>query len=547
MGKTTLAILAAALAAAFASAQHAGHTVPEPKPVALLPGMGSHHHPIRTSSKEAQQFFDQGMTLLFGFNHEESIRAFGKAAELDPKASMPHWGMALALGASYNDPAPAAERLQQARAEAERAVVLSVNGPENERAYIMALAARYSADPNVDRQKLERDYHAAMKALSERYPDDMDAATLFAESGMNLNPWKLWSPDGKPNEGTLEIVATLEGVLKRDPTHPGANHYYIHAVEASSNPERALPSASRLESLVPGAGHLVHMPAHIYMRTGDYLAAEKSNAVAADVDRQYIRQTGATGMYPMMYYNHNVHFQSWAAVMAGRHAEAKKSAEVLFADVLPAALEDPMLESFLAQPLFVSLRFRKWDEVRRAPDPGPSLRILGAFRLYARGIAAAARGDAPAAEKERAAFQAAVKAIPAGAPWGPNNKAAEAMAVAGYELDARIAEAKGNPKAAIESWEKAVQAEDRLAYDEPPPWHSTRESLGRVLLLDGQATEAEVVFRDDLSKNPRNPRSLFGLAQALKAQGREADAAWVQTQFEVAWRNADVTLTVGDL
>ena len=315
--KKLLLLLGFGSLAAFVPAQ-----APE-KPPELLAGMGSHRHPVQTSSAEAQKYFDQGVTLLFGFNHEEAYRSFAKAAELDPKSPMPRWGMALALGANYNDPEPEADRLKKARVEVEMALALSAGAPENERAYVETLSVRYVADPSTaDKAKLARDYAAAMKALSARYPDDLDAATMYAESLMNLHPWKLWKPDGTPGEDTVEIVAVLESVLKRDPEHPGANHYYIHAVEASKEPQRALPSAARLETLVPSAGHLVHMPAHIYMRTGSYAAAEKANAVAADVDRAYIRQTGAQGMYPMMYYNHNVHFESAAACMAGRHAAA---------------------------------------------------------------------------------------------------------------------------------------------------------------------------------------------------------------------------------
>jgi tetratricopeptide (TPR) repeat protein len=330
--------------------------------------------------------------------------------------------------------------------------------------------------------------------------------------------------------------------------HPGANHYYIHAVEASREPEKALPSAARLQTLVPMAGHLVHMPAHIQMRTGDYVAAEKSNAKAAEVDRAYIQATGATGMYPVMYYNHNVHFQSAAAAMAGRYAEAKKAADRLYADVLPVVSMDPMLEGFLVQPLVVAVRFRKWDDIRKTPDPGAALTTVRAFWLYARAVAAAESGDLAAAQMERAAFQAAVAAIPAERLYGPQNTVRGTLAVAGHDLDARIAQARKDRQAAIGSWKQAVAAEDLLAYDEPAAWQSPiRESLGAALLAAGQPAEAEKVFRADLERNPRNPRSLFGLAESLKAQGRSADAAWVQTQFEVAWKDADTQITVGDL
>jgi tetratricopeptide (TPR) repeat protein len=535
-------------ATAFSQHEHGAPAPSAPKPPTLFANLGSHRHPIATSSPEAQRFFDQGVVLLFGFNHEEAIRFFERAAELDPNAAMPHWGMALAHGSNYNDPAPPEERLKKAREEVDKALALSASGPANERAYIEALSKRYSADPSADKESLLRDYHTAMKALSEKYPDDLDAATLYAESGMNLRPWKLWRPDGTPEEGTLEILATLESVMKRDPMHPGANHYYIHAVEASRQPERALPSAARLETLVPSAGHLVHMPSHIYIRTGSYLAAEKSNAVAAEVDRQYIRGTGANGMYPMMYYTHNVHFQSAAAAMAGRHGEAKKAADVLFADALPGVVHEPMMEGFLTQPLFVALRFAKWDDVRRTEDPGPKLPLYRATWLYARGLAAAAAKDAPNAEALRAAYAIARDAVPPALMAGPQNSGAAVLAVATHVLDARIAEAAGDREAALASWERAVAAEDALAYDEPPAWYyPVRESHGAALLRASRAADAERVFRADLERNPRNPRSLLGLAESLKAQGKTADAAFARAQFDVAARDADVPLRIEDL
>jgi len=541
-----LSLLSAFVLSAAVRAQSAAPA--EPKPAALLDGMGSHRHPIATASPEAQKFFDQGIVLMYGFNHEEAFRSFEKAAQLDPKSPMPHWGMALATGSNYNDPAPEASRLQRARAEVDKALALAASAPENERAYVEALSKRYAADPAADKAVLLRDYNASMRELSRKYPDDLDAATLFAESGMNLRPWKLYKPDGTPEEGTEELVGVLESVLRRDPNHPGANHYYIHAVEASRQPERALPSAARLETLVPSAGHLVHMPSHIYIRTGSYLAAEKSNAVAAEVDRQYIRETGANGMYPMMYYTHNVHFQSAAAAMAGRHGEAKKAADVLFADALPAVVHEPMMEGFLTQPLFVALRFGKWDDVRKTEDPGPKLPLYRATWLYARGLAAAAAKDTSNAEALRVAYGAARDAVPADQMAGPQNSGAAVLAVATHVLDARIAEAAGDRAAALASWEKAVAAEDALAYDEPPGWYyPVRESHGAALLRASRAADAEKVFRADLEKNPRNPRSLLGLAESLKAQGKTADAAFARAQFDVAAKDADVPLRIEDL
>jgi tetratricopeptide (TPR) repeat protein len=365
---------------------------------------------------------------------------------------------------------------------------------------------------------------------------------------MNLHPWKLWTPEGEPGEDTAEILNVLESVLKRDPMHPGANHYYIHSIEASPHPEKALASAARLETLVPSAGHLVHMPAHIYMRTGDYMSAEKANAVAADVDRRYIRETGAQGMYPMMYYNHNVHFESAAAAMAGRYAAAKKAADVLFADVLPGVSEMAMLEGFLLQPTAVALRFHRWDEIRQMPDPGPKLPLLRTAWFYARAMAAAASGDVKKAEALRQSYASARDALGSAATVGPLNSAAGYFAVATNVLDARIAQAKGDRKAAIASWTKAVVAEDALNYDEPSTWYyPVRESLGAALLADGQAAEAERIFREDLARHPRSGRSLYGLVAALKAQQKAADAAWAEAQFEVAWKDADTKLRLEDM
>jgi tetratricopeptide (TPR) repeat protein len=521
------------------------------KPPELLSGMGAHRHPIRTPSAEAQKYFDQGVTLLYGFNHEEAYRSFAKAAELDPKSPMPRWGMALALGANYNDPEPEADRLKKARAEVEAALALAAGAAENERAYVEALSVRYVADPSTssaDKAKLARDYAAAMRALAGRYPDDLDAATMYAESLMNLHPWKLWKPDGTPGEDTVEIVAVLESVLKRDPMHPGANHYYIHAVEASKEPQKALPSAARLETLVPSAGHLVHMPAHIYMRTGSYVAAEKANAVAADVDRAYIRETGAQGMYPMMYYTHNLHFESAAACMAGRYAAAKKAGDALFADAFPGVAGMPMLEIFLLQPTFVALRFQKWEEIRQMPDPGPKVPMLRAVWLYARAMAAAAAGDVKRAETLREAYALARDAVPADTLASAQNKAAIFFAVASNVLDARIFAVKGDRKAAITSWVAAVAAEDAVAYDEPTAWYyPVRESLGAALLADGQTREAELVFRADLETNPRSGRSLYGLAAALEAQKKTADAAWTRAQFETAWKDADTKVRLDEM
>ncbi len=536
------------ICAAPATAQH-GHAGKNAQPARLLEGMGHHHHPIVTSSPEAQKFFDQGMNFVWGFNHDEAARSFQRAAELDPKAAMPHWGIALALGPNINldvDP----EREKTAREETDKALALSTAGPENERHYILALDKRYSTAPQADLKQLARDYSTAMGELSRRYPDDLDAATLYAESLMDLHPWLLWSADGTPNEGTLEIVSVLESVLRRDPNHLGANHYYIHAVEASPHAERALASAQRLETLAPGAGHLVHMPAHIYIRVGDYRGAVLRNALAAEADRAYISATGATGIYPLMYYTHNLHFLAAAACFAGRRGEARKAAAGVMENVGPALKQMPMLEWFSLMPTFVELRFGQWKEVLGVPRPDPELLLQNAMWHFARGLAVVATGDLKGADGERAAFHDSARAVPSAMTVGGASPEAarNVLNLAGHMLDARISEARGDRKSAIVSWTKAVEIQDRLAYDEPPIWfYPVRESLGAALLRDGQTAEAERVFRADLEKNPRNGRSLFGLWQSLLAQKKTADASWVQRGFEEAWEGADVPLALDEL
>jgi tetratricopeptide (TPR) repeat protein len=370
-----------------------GSLFAQSNPAGLIPGIGQLHHAISTKNPEAQRFFDQGLTLVFAFNHEEAARSFRRAAELDPQSAMPYWGVALALGPCINlDVDPPHEKA--AYEAVQKAIALSSGVGEIERAYIQALAKRYSADPGVNLRKLDADYAHAMGELSKRYPDDLDAATLYAESLMDLHPWKLWSLDGRPAEGTNEIVAVLESVLRRDPNHIGANHYYIHAVEASPHPEWALASAKRMETLAPAAGHLVHMPAHIYMRVGEYTAAARSNALAAEADRVYLRATGTTGsMYDAMYYAHNLHFLAAADSMAGNLVAAKRAADELVAHVGTMVHSMPTAEFYMPTPMFVLVRFHRWDEILKVPAPEPSLAMTTAFWHFARGSAAAATGQ----------------------------------------------------------------------------------------------------------------------------------------------------------
>lgn len=513
-----------------------------------LTAVGRHHHPIETKSKEAQAYFDQGITLIYGFNHEEAQRAFEHAAQLDPASPMPLWGIAMAVGPNYNLDVDVV-REKVANDTIQKAQQLAAQAPEVERDYVDALAARFSGDLNADYQGLAGDYAAKMKTLSEKYPDDLDAATLYAESLMDLDPWRLWSNDGTPAEKTEEIISVLESVLQRDPDHVGANHFYIHALEASPHPERALAAARRLGTAVPQAGHLVHMPSHIYARTGYFDDAVKSNAEAARVDKAYAQKAAQEGsMYDLMYHSHNEHFLASAASMEGRYADAKAAADAMATRLLPHAEKMIMLDPFLATPIWVDARFGKWDAILARPEPAKELPGSHIMWLYSRTLAFVARGDAEKAGVERGRFAAEADAFPEGGVMGEFNSAKVLISLASEILDGRVALAKGEQEAAVGHFQKAVEIQDTLRYDEPPDWYyPVRESLGAALLAAGKAEEAELVFREDLKRNPRNPRSLFGLMNSLKAQQKDADAAWVEKQFKVAWKNADTPLHVGDL
>jgi tetratricopeptide (TPR) repeat protein len=429
------------------------------KPAAIIPGIGQHHHSISTKSPEAQRFFDQGLTLVFAFNHEEAARSFRRAVELDPQSAMAYWGVALALGPCINlDVDPPHEKA--ANEAVQKAISLSPAATERERSYIQAMAKRYSADPGANLRKLDGDYAHAMGELSKRYPDDLDAATLYAESLMDLHPWKLWGLDGRPSEGTEEIVGVLASVLRRDPNHVGANHYYIHAVEASPHPEWALASAKRLETLAPEAGHLVHMPAHTYMRLGDYPASARSNVMAAEIDRIYLRDSGTTGsMYDMMYYAHNLHFLAAANSMAGNFAGAKRAADELAAHVSVMVAEMPMFEVYMPTQIFVLLRFHRWEEALKLPPPNPRLVMTTAFWHFARGSAAAAKGQIGLAEAERGSLETIRTGMPADREFSFfANKAQAFLDLAANILDARIATAQANRERAIGYWKNASRS-----------------------------------------------------------------------------------------
>jgi len=519
------------------------------KPATLMTGIGTLHHPVSTKNPQAQKFFDQGLRLIYAFNHDEAARSFQRAADLDPKLAIAYWGVAEAVGPNYNDPA-SDDRFQAAHNAIQKAVDLSGDAPPSEKAYIQAMAVRFPADPKADRRKAAEAYRDAMRDVVKNFPDDLDAATLFAESGMNLHPWGLWHVDGTPEEGTEEIVATLESVLKRDPDHMGAVHYYIHAVEASPSPQRALAGANKLAAMAPAAGHLVHMPAHVYIRTGDYEAAVKTNQQAAEVDRAYIKASGVQGIYPMMYYSHNLHFIAMCAAMNGDYQEAKKNADMLAEHVAPGVKQMPPLEGFMTIPLAVDVRFHKWDSILATKQPDPEMKITTVFWHFARGMALAGKGKPVEAEAEYKIVGDAEKATPEDMVFAMpvNNKAKDIMKIAENVLGAKVAMAKKDTDGAIAMLQEAVALQDTLKYGEPPDWFfPVRESLGAALLMKGDNAAAEKTFRDDLERNPRNPRSLFGLQQTLEKQGRSYDAGFIEEQFNTSWKGGANKLKMEDL
>jgi hypothetical protein len=507
-----------------------------------LQKLGAHRFKVTTASKAAQAFVDQGVNLAYGFNHAEAARAFREAARLDPGCAMAYWGEALVLGPNINAPMTPDDE-PKAFELAQKAVSLKGKASARERGYIEALAQRYSGKAE-DREQRDRAYAEAMRALARRHPEDLDAATLFAESLMDLRPWNYWSPDGTPYPETPEIVATLESVLKRNPAHPGANHYYIHAVEATRNPERAEAAADRLLKLMPGAGHMVHMPGHIYMRVGRYADASAVNEQATLVDEDYIAQCRAQGLYPLAYYPHNIHFLWAAATMEGRSQVAIDAARKVAARVDDAKLDElPLLAGFRVVPYYALARFGQWEELLREPAPPEKHLYLKGTWHYVRGLAFAATGRLADAEVELAMVRR-IAADPAldFTLFSPN-KAAAIFAIAPEALAAELAARRKQYDEAIAHAAGAVRLEDGLVYTEPAEWHyPARQLLAALLLEAGRAREAETVYWEDLKRNPLNGWSLYGLAQAQRAQGREADAKATEERFGKAWGKADVKL-----
>jgi tetratricopeptide (TPR) repeat protein len=512
----------------------------------IFEGMGTFHRKVSSSSSQAQEYFDQGMRFMWAFNHDEASRSFARAAQLDPQCGICLWGVALTVGPNYNMPMMAEPRAKVAFESLEQAGTMLDHASPEERALINALRARYphptALDPSNEGPVLTA-YAAAMREVAGRFPNDDDIQTMYAESLMNTNAWKLWTADGQPAAGTEEILKTLELVLARNPLHPGANHYYVHATEASPHPEKAIAAAERLRGMMPAAGHLEHMPAHTMQRVGRYEDAADANRKGAAADRIYLSKTQPPDYYAM-YVAHNFQFLGYATAMQGRKAETL-SAMVELRTVFPegAMLAMPGTDWYGSERYLALVRFGLWDEILAEAAPNPSLKSLTAGYLYARVAALAARGRIAEARQAQLELERTRASLPPDATAGLN-RASDVLALASSLASAQLQMAEHKDPDAIVTLTAAVAQEDKLSYDEPADWFiPVRHMLGAELMKVGRFAQAESVYRQDLNRNPNNGWSLFGLAQALRKQGRTSEAAAVDGEFAAAWKRADVTLT----
>jgi len=511
--------------------------------VPLYEGLGPHARKVTTSSPQAQRYFNQGLSFLYGFNHDEAIRSFGRAAEIDPKCAMAWWGIAIANGPHINNPIVTPSRAKAAWEALGKARAAAGAATEAERALIEALGSRYANPQPDDRAPLDKAYADAMRAVWKRFPQDLDAGALFAEAMMDLRPWDLWTPKGEPQPGTPEILATLEDIQTKDRSHPLAMHLYIHAVEASPHPERADAASDRLRDLEPGLGHMVHMPSHIDVRRGRWEQAITANTKAIEADRIYRERSPQQDFY-RVYMAHNHHMLGFAAMMVGRSADAIAVMDKMIATIPPAWAKESagIADGFMAMPIEVRVRFGKWEDVLAAPDLPDYFPLARTMRHAARGVAYAATGRTAEARMEQQAFLAAQKAIPEGAAFG-NNSAAAVASLARHMLDGEILYREGKADEAFAALRTAVQEEDALRYNEPPDWIlPVRHALGAALLASGRSAEAEQVYRDDLAKLLDNGWSMLGLARSLSSQGKNDEAAQAQARFDAIWKNADLPI-----
>jgi tetratricopeptide (TPR) repeat protein len=505
--------------------------------------LGSHSFKITTSSRAAQHAFDRGLTLAYAFSHAAAEDEFRQAAAADPHCAMAWWGVALVNGPHINYPLVPPDRAQTAWEALTKARALAPQSSGREQALIRALGKRHASPQPENRRSLDEAYADTMRNVWQAHPQDTDIATLFAEAMMDLRPWDLWQLDGKPQPGTDEIVATLERALTLNPRHPGANHLYIHALEASPAPERAVAAADRLRSLVPAAGHLVHMPAHIYARVGRWDDSAIANLRAMQADADYLARHPRPGFYAK-YMAHNAHFYAYTAMMQGRSAEAIRAARQMVGEIPADFLKQygPQADGLMIFVSEVLMRFGRWDELLAEPEPPANLPLARALWHYTRTIALIALDRPEEARKEQAAYQAAVARVPKATAFG-NNPAHDLLAIATYMINGEMAAKEQRFGAAIVALRSATALEDRLRYNEPPDWiQPVRHTLGAVLLRAGRAAEAETAYREDLTRYPRNGWSLFGLGRALKLQGKDAEAAETERQFRSAWAKADIKL-----
>ncbi len=513
--------------------------------VKLFEGLGKHTRSVATSNPDAQKFFDQGLNFMFAFNHDEAIRAYSQAAKLDPACAMAYWGIALSSGVNINDPRFPPEKEKAAREAIERARAKSkAESPANQ-ALIEALAKRYPDPLPKDTKLIEKAYSSAMKEVWEKFPKDADIGALYAESLMNLRPWELWTADGKPAPETPAILAALEAVRKIAPNHPLANHLYIHAVEASPNPEKADEAANSLRGAQPALGHMLHMPSHLDIRRGRWAEAIEANRLAIDADRKYQKSVPEQGYY-RMYMAHNFHMLTFGAMMTGRSKLALDTIRNTFSDVPPGWLDvkenAPLADCFAGLPLEVLKRFGRWDEILKEPEPRELFPFSRAMRHNTRGVAFAAKGQVAEARAAQEEFRTAVKKVPECAQVG-NNTVADVLSIAEDVLEGEILFREKKVKDAVAMLGRAAKKGDALRYSEPPDWFvPVRHALGAVLLHDGQHEAAEKVYREDLRQWPENGWALYGLAVSLSEQGKKDQAAKVREQFNIGWKHADVKI-----
>ncbi len=544
------------LALMFVSIGSAGAQVCTPNPSAtaaqialatgsgapMLTGLGDHTHAITTKSAEAQRFFDQGLIMHYAFNHREAVRAFRHASELDPEAPMPFWGIALSLGPHINAPmdpeayAPAMAALAKAKAN-------TASGSARERAYVEALSARYADAAPEDRSSLDQAYAEAMRALARQFPGDMTAQTLMAEAVMCTSPWDYWLPNGTLRAPVAEARVALERVMSNDLNNPGANHLYIHVVEAGPTPEVGIPAADRLRDLVPVAGHLVHMPGHIYVRVGMYHEASRSNEAAIKADREYFSTCGMQGFYPLAYYPHNWHFLWWSTMAEGRSEDCLRAARIAGLNITNDFPEAPRLRVMIPCAL---VRFERWDDVLRLPQPPAEQLFETAMWRYARGLAHAAKGSVDSARSELSQLTQIIESEQGKALEMPFFYGLSQLKIAHGLLAAAVATGEGRTDEGLTHLRTAVKLEDGMAYMEPSYWYyPVRQSLGAALLTAKRYSEAEAIFREDLRRNPSNGWSLAGLSRALRGQGKTAPADEVESWQRTAWIRADVPVGFG--